>query len=181
MGIKTPLLSNSNGFYCVHSSSVVNAGAQHLKEVNQLAGLAPVDGAFDIQANPDRQQRDSLLRNALVLIKSGPMKGLKGTVLQANETQACVHVHCKGARVMVERQNIEVVYGSGMYIQQNADMPMQLSFDEAANREYVNTLAEDGQNPYGARQGMRLGVDTAYGDDDLGDKTPVRSLDDEQD
>jgi len=48
---------------------------------------------------------------------------------------------------MVDRQNIELVIGNrgGMYIQQNADMPMQLSFDEAANREYVNTMADDGQ------------------------------------
>lgn len=75
------------------------------------------------------------------------MKGLKGTVIHANETQAYVDVHCKGARVMVDRQNIELVIGNrgGMYIQQNADMPMQLSFDEAANREYVNTMADDGQ------------------------------------
>lgn len=179
--IKTPLLSNSNGFYSVHCSSVINAGAQHLKEVNQLAGLAPADGVFDVQANPDRQQRDNTLRSSLVLIKSGAMKGLKGTVLHANETEACVHVHCKGARVMVERQNIEAVYGNrgGMYIQQNADLPMQLSFDEAANREYVNTLAEDGQNAAGGRQGMRLSLDPYQRDDDLGDKTPARSLDDE--
>lgn len=111
-----------------------------------MAGLVATDGGFDVQANPDRQQKDTILRSALVLIKTGAMKGLKGTVLTSNETQACVHVHCKDARVMVDRQNLELVIGNrgGMYIQQNADMPMQLSFDEAANREYVNTLAEDG-------------------------------------
>lgn len=152
------------------SSSVINAGAQHLQEINQIAGLAPTDGIFDVQANPDRQQRDSILRNALVLIKSGPMKGLKGTVISANETQACVHVHCKCQRVMVDRPNIELVYGNraGMIIQQNADLPMQLSFDEAANREYVNTLIEDGAR--------RVDNDNDLND---GDKTPVGNIDDD--
>jgi len=117
--IKNPLLTNSNGFYSVKASNVINAGAQHLQEINQIAGLAPTDGIFDVQANPDRQQRDTVLRNALVLIKSGPMKGLKGTVLSANETQACVQVHCKYQRAMIDRQNIELVCGNraGMIIQ----------------------------------------------------------------
>jgi len=174
--IKTPLLSHSNGFYCVHASQVVNAGSQHMKEMNKLAGIAPVDGAFEVQANLDRQLRDSTVRNALVLIKSGIMKGLKGTVIHANESQAYVDVHCKGTRVMIDRQDIELVIGNrgGIYIQQNADMPMQLSFDEAANREYVNTMADDG-----VQKGPSHDYQFKDDDDDGGDKTPVRALDDD--
>ena len=71
------------------------------------------------------------------------MKGLKGTIISATDTQVFVDVHCKGTRVMLDRQNVELVLGNrgGLFIQQNADMPMRLGFDEAANREYVNTGA----------------------------------------
>ena len=56
--IKTPLLSHSNGFYSVHASQVVNAGSQHMKEMKKLAGIEPVDGVFEVQANIDKQLRD---------------------------------------------------------------------------------------------------------------------------
>ena len=53
-------------------------------------------------------------------------------------------------------------------------MPMQLSFDEAANREYVNTLADDG-----VQKGPSNDYQFKDDDNNGGDKTPVRVLDDE--
>lgn len=49
--IKNNQLSNSNGFYCVTSKQVINAGAQHLKEANALAGVNQGDG---LEANLDK-------------------------------------------------------------------------------------------------------------------------------
>jgi hypothetical protein len=89
--MKSPLLTASNGFYCVQNSQIINAGAAHLKEANKVAGLdllRPADG----QANPDRQIKDTLLRNQLVVVSSGALKGLKGTITFANETHAEVHI-----------------------------------------------------------------------------------------
>lgn len=54
-----------------------------------------------------------------------------------------------------------------MHIRTNASLPMQLSFDEAAEREYVN---EDM-----ARVGAAPGRSNAIDD---GSQTPVRNLDD---
>jgi len=76
----------------------------------------------------------------LVIITKGPLKGYKGSVVFANETVAEVHVHSRCAKVAVPRQDIFILYNEmeGMRIQQNANLPVQLSFDEAANQEYVN-------------------------------------------
>jgi len=57
--IKNTMLQNSNGFFCVKAKQVINAGAQHLKEANEMAGLNPGEN----QANLDKQKKDSLLRN----------------------------------------------------------------------------------------------------------------------
>lgn len=97
--IKNTMLQNSNGFYCVTSKQVISAGAQHLKEVNESLGLA----ADDIQANLDRQRRDSLLRNALVQLTRGPLKGYKGAVVFANEEKVEVHIHSKNMKITVPR------------------------------------------------------------------------------
>lgn len=140
--IKNTMLQNSNGFYCVTSKQVINAGAQHLKEVNESIGLA----ADEIQANLDRQRRDTLLRNQLVLISRGPLKGYKGSVVFANEEKAEVHIHSKCMKITVPRQDIFILYNEmeGLRIQQNANIPVHLSFDEAANQEYVNAQEQDG-------------------------------------
>jgi hypothetical protein len=37
--IKNSMLIKSNGFYCVRAKNVINAGAKHLKEANEIAGL----------------------------------------------------------------------------------------------------------------------------------------------
>jgi hypothetical protein len=50
--IKNSILTNSNGFFCIKQNQVINAGAQHLKDANMLAGIAPSIG--EGQANPDR-------------------------------------------------------------------------------------------------------------------------------
>ncbi len=45
-------MTNSNGFFSIKQNQVINAGAQHLKDANMLAGIAPSIG--EGQANPDR-------------------------------------------------------------------------------------------------------------------------------
>ena len=57
-----------------------------------------------------------------------------------------VHVHSRGTKVPVPRQDIFILYNEmeGMRIQQNANLPVHLSFDDAANQEYVNVQEYDG-------------------------------------
>jgi hypothetical protein len=57
--VKNTLLSKSNGFYCTQAKLVLNAGAQHLKEANQAAGISVGDN----QAHLDRNKKEGLLRN----------------------------------------------------------------------------------------------------------------------
>ena len=130
--IKNSLLVKTNGIYVVHSKQVVNAGATHMKEANQNAGLILNEN----QANPDRQKRDSLLRGHTVMITRGFMKGYRGTVISANETFAEVHVHSKCAKFAIARNDLFVILNTmeGMRIEANgAHVPVHLSFDEAAN------------------------------------------------
>lgn len=105
--IKNNLLSHSNGFYCVSSKQVVNAGAQHLKEANALAGNSMGEG---LEANMDRQSRDMTLRDKTVMITKGALKGYKGTVVYATETVAHVHVHSKCEKYTVPVKDILIVY-----------------------------------------------------------------------
>lgn len=130
--VKNTLLSQSNGFYCTHAKNVLNAGAQHLKEANQAAGISIGDN----QAHLDRNKKESLLRNQLVIISKGPLKGYKGSIIFANETVAEVHIHAHGAKYSIPRSDIFIVFNEmdGVRIQQNAlDQPMRISFDDAAN------------------------------------------------
>lgn len=141
--IKNTMLQNSNGFYCVTTNQVVNAGAQHLKEVNASLGL-PSD---DVQANQDKPRRDELLRRGqLVLLTCGALKGYKGSIVSANEEKAEVQVHSKYCKVIVPRSEIFIIYNEmeALRIQGNAAIPVALSFDEAANQEYVNVQDPDG-------------------------------------
>jgi len=48
--IKNSLLVKTNGIFCVSSKMVVNAGAAHMREANESAGL----NLNENQANPDR-------------------------------------------------------------------------------------------------------------------------------
>jgi len=109
-----------------------------MKEANQLAGLIP----YENQANPDRQKRDSMLRGHVVTVTKGVLKGYRGTVISANETFAEVHVHSKCAKFAIQRSDLQVIFNAmeGMRVQQGnaANVPMHLSFDEAANQDYVN-------------------------------------------
>ena len=130
--IKNQILANSNGFYCVKASQVVNAGAQHLKEANQRAGLEEQENV----ANLDRQQNNrELMRGQMVMITRGQLKGYKGTVVYAYETSAQIHILCKGEKVTLPREDLFVVHNEmeGVHIQSNANNPVYLSFDEAAN------------------------------------------------
>lgn len=130
------MLCNSNGFYCVKARQVRNAGAQHLKEANELLGINPMAA----QAYTDKERKDYELRNQLVMITRGHLKGYKGNVVSANETSAEIHVHSKGAKILVPRSDIQLIMNEmeGMRYQQNNNMPVYLSFDEAARQEYVN-------------------------------------------
>ena len=142
--IKNNQLSSSNGFFCVTTHQVINAGAQHLKEANERAGLSVGDG---LEANLDRVGRDINFRDKTVMVTRGPLKGYKGTVLYSNETVAHILIHCKGEKYTVPIKDIFIVFNEmdGVRIQQNAmNVPVHLSFDEAANQEYVNMLDQDG-------------------------------------
>lgn len=128
--MKNPALTHSNGYFCASANQVINAGAQHLKDANKTAGLELAAG--DGHANPDRQQRDPLMRNQLVIITKGGLKGLKATVSFANETHAEVHIHSRNQRLIIERQFIQEIRGGSMMIRAAESLPMALSFDEAA-------------------------------------------------
>lgn len=140
-----------------------------MKEANELAGIV----TFDNQANPDRQKKDMLLRGHLVTITKGELKGYRGSVISANETFAEVHVHSKCSRYAIARTDLFVIHNSmeGMRIEQNNNGPTYVSFDEAANREYVNII--DQNNGFATQWGPRIAANVTR---DFGDQTPVGSL-----
>lgn len=131
--IKNSLLVKTNGIYAVTPQQVVNAGAQHMKEANELAGLVPYS---DNQAHPDRKIQ-ARMRGEQVLITKGHLKGFRGSVMTANESTAEVHVHAKCKKFVIQRADLQVVYNpnEGMRVQQGnaANVPMHVGFDEAAN------------------------------------------------
>ncbi len=61
-------------------------------------------------------------------------------MIYANELQAEVLVHSRGIKIMLDKQQITWVgnEGRGFQVRQNCDLPMEISFDEAAKRDYVN-------------------------------------------
>lgn len=80
------------------------------------------------------------------MVTCGPLKGYKGTVINANETTAYVHIHSKCEKYSVPVKDLFIVFNEmdGIRIQQNdMNQPVHLSFDEAANQEYVNVLDQD--------------------------------------
>ena len=169
--IKSSLLIKSNGFYCIGAKQVKNAGAEHMKEANQLAGIV----TFDNQANPDRQKKDSLLRGHLVTITKGELKGYRGSVISANETFAEVHVHSKCSRYAIPRTDLFVIHNSmeGMRVEQFNNGPTYVSFDEAANRDYVNVQDTDQNGGFATQWGATIAANVTR---DFGDQTPVGSL-----
>lgn len=80
---------------------MINAGAAHMKEANELAGIITEN-----QANPDRQKKDMLLRGHVVMITRGFLKGYRANVISANETFAEVHVHSKCAKFAIARTDL---------------------------------------------------------------------------
>ena len=86
------------------------------------------------------------MRDKTVMITKGALKGYKGSVLYANELVAHILVHSKGEKYTVPVKDIFIVFNEmeGVRIQQNAmNVPVHLSFDEAANQEYVNVAEQD--------------------------------------
>ena len=154
--IKNSLLVKSNGFYCVKVNNVVNAGAKHLIQANEAAGFITNEN----QAVPDRNKRDSLLRNHAVIITRGPLKGHRGTVISANETFAEVHVHSKCEKFAISRADLQVLFNAmqGMRVEAGANVPVHLSFDEAANQEYVNV--QDQEGGFAPQWGTRINENT---------------------
>lgn len=167
--IKSSLLIKSHGYYCIHAKMTLNAGAKHLQQMNEATGLNPNEA----QANPDRNKRDTLLRNVAVVITSGPLKGLRGTVVSATETFAEVHVHSKCQKVAIARSDLQVLFNAmeGIRLSRAGDnVPVQISFDDAANQEYVNVQDQDGG--FATQWGPRLAENVNA---DFGDQTPVGS------
>ena len=113
------------------------------------------------------------MRNQTVIVTRGQLKGYKGTVLTANEIEAQVHVHSKSYKVILPIEDLFIVYNDmeGVHIQQNNNVPVYLSFDEAANQEYVNAQDQDGGQAAGF--GARINENV---NKDFGDQTPVGSL-----
>lgn len=80
------------------------------------------------------------------MVTCGPLKGYKGSVINANETTAYVLIHSKGEKYSVQVKDLFIVYNEmdGIRIQQNdLNQPVHLSFDEAANQDYVNVVDQD--------------------------------------
>ena len=79
----------------------------------------------------------------MVVVSQGALKGLKGTITFANETHAEVHILSRNQKTMLPRDQLENVHGDGMQIRRGDSLPMRLSFDEAAEREYVNVAEQE--------------------------------------
>lgn len=166
--IKNQALMQSNGYYCVKAKHVVNAGAKHLKEANEAAGL----NVNEHLAVPDKNRKDSCLRGHAVIVTKGPLKGHRGTVISANETFAEVHVHSKCEKFAISRNDLQVLYNAmeGLRVQANANAPAYISFDEAANQGYVNV--QDQEAGFATQWGPKLAERVAQ---DFGGQTPMGS------
>jgi transcription elongation factor len=84
-----------------------------------MAGINVGDG---LEANIDRMERDTALRDKTVMVTKGPLKGYKGTVSYANETMAHVHIHSKCEKFTVPIKDIFIVFNDSDFsrIQSNA-------------------------------------------------------------
>jgi hypothetical protein len=113
-----------------------------------------------------------LLRNHAVIITRGPLKGYRGTVISANENFAEVHVHSRCEKFAISRDDLQELFNAneGLRVQNNANGPAYISFDEAANLEYVNLQDQDGG--VATQWGPRLAEHVTQ---DFGGATPVGS------
>lgn len=73
------------------------------------------------------------------MITKGHLRGYKASVIQSNDSEVQVLIHSKNERLTLPRDAIYLVYNEmdSMHVQPN-QMNMHMSFDEAANKEYVN-------------------------------------------
>ena len=88
-----------------------------------------------------------------------------------------VHVHSKCCKVSVPREQIFVIFNEmdGIRMEQHDRAPVYMSFEEAANQEYVNIQEPEEGQPVGNAAGFGNHVNTNV-QKDFGDQTPVGSL-----
>jgi ribosomal protein L24 len=90
---------------------------------------------------------DKEVRGMTVYISRGDLKGYRGKVVRANETEAQVQVFAKGNMVVtLSREEICPVFDDTAPMRLEANAPIMISFDQAMNQEYVNIQpTEEGQ------------------------------------
>ena len=88
-----------------------------------------------------------------------------------------VHVHSRCCKVSVPREQIFVVFNEfdGIRMEQANNAPVYMSFEEAANQEYVNIQEQEDGQPVGNAAGFSTQINTNV-QKDFGDQTPVGSL-----
>ena len=143
------LLRDSHGYFAFKTFEIVNSGYDLIdKELTEQQKQA--DDLGLLQGKSDRRIPDRKARGATVFISRGPLKGYKGKIVKADEVQAQVQIFAKGNQtVLVPRDAISSIFDSSMPLRMQQDAPMQISFDEAMNQEFVNQLFDEEGNPIG--------------------------------
>ena len=113
----------------------------------------------------DKRIVDRKAKGTTVFITRGPLKGYKGKIVHADEIQAKVEIFAKSNQtVLVPKDAICSIFDSSVPLRMQQDAPMQISFDEAMNQEFVNQLFDEEGNPIGGpRAGGNVQVETPLG------------------
>lgn len=130
------LLRESNGFRAFKTYEVIHAGHEHLNSAQ--ADIQARNEVF-LTGKPDRRAPDKEVRGMTVYISRGDLKGYKGKVLKANETEATVEVFAKGNRIVtLSRDEICPIFDDTAPMRLEANAPIMISFDQAMNQDFVN-------------------------------------------
>lgn len=102
-----------------------------------------------VKSKQDRRIRDRKATGQTIYVTKGPLKGYKGKIVLADEVQATVQIFAKNNKsVTLPREMIHFVQDDSAPIRNRAEAgPMAVSFDEAANQEYVNIQVDEDGNP----------------------------------
>lgn len=96
----------------------------------------------------DRKIKDIKAIGQTVYISKGLLKGYKGKVVYADEVMAQIQVFAKNNQtVSLPRDHLYFLSDTSAPLRMQNDAPIQISFDEAMNQEFVNQLFDEEGNP----------------------------------
>lgn len=132
------LLRDSHGYLAIKTHQVINAAFDEIDQGHRNKAGHSEQRGF-ILNKLDRKIQDRKAIGQTVFISKGNLKGYKGKVVYADETTAILEVFAKNNQtVTVPRDHMSFITDTTAPLRMQSDAPIQISFDEAMNQEFVN-------------------------------------------